>query len=207
MGANQVMTMIPNSEVGTARRAVRSRLGEATLPNADLRPSTISWGKWACKSNGCLPSHWMMKRPRALPAESAKATAQVRQKLLRLAKGAMKHAYAPYSHFQVGAAILLKDGRIFTGCNVENSSYGLSICAERNAVFAAVTASARKPEIMAVAVVNQRAVPCSPCGACRQVLAEFGPRAQVWYQGAKGTVERSMDELLVDSFTLCDPLT
>ena len=115
----------------------------------------------------------------------------------------MKHAYAPYSKFRVGAAILLGDGRIFTGCNVENASYGLTICAERNAVFAAVAASARKPEIVAVAVINHRRLPCSPCGACRQVLAEFGPRATVWYLGAKGVVQRTMQELLVDGFSLC----
>ncbi len=114
----------------------------------------------------------------------------------------MKHAYAPYSNFRVGAAILLGDGRIFAGCNVENASYGLTICAERSAVFAAVAASARKPQIQAVAVVNHRGVPCSPCGACRQVLAEFGPRATVWYLGPDGIVQRTMQELLVDSFSL-----
>jgi cytidine deaminase len=148
-----------------------------------------------------------MKRRRALKAKSVQDAALLRRKLFRQAKAAMKHAYAPYSHFHVGAAILLKDGRIFSGCNVENASYGLTICAERNAVFAAVAASARKPEITAVAVINHRGVPCSPCGACRQVLAEFGPRAKVWYFGANGMVERSMQELLVDGFSLCDPLT
>ena len=122
--------------------------------------------------------------------------------LLRLAQGALKHAYAPYSDFQVGAAILLKDGRTFTGCNVENASYGLTICAERNAIFAAVAASKKKPEIIAVAVVNRRKVPCSPCGACRQVIAEFGPDAVVWYQGQKELVGRTMRELLVDGFVL-----
>ena len=125
-------------------------------------------------------------------------------KLLRQARAAMKRAYAPYSNFQVGAAIQLKDGRIFTGCNVENASYGLTICAERNAIFAAVAGSAKKPEIMAVVVVNQRGVPCSPCGACRQVIAEFGPQATVWYLGAKGMVSRPMTELLVDGFVLKD---
>ncbi|HEY3861070.1 MAG TPA: cytidine deaminase [Verrucomicrobiae bacterium] len=129
--------------------------------------------------------------------------ALVRRKLFSAARAAMKHAYAPYSNFHVGAAILLGDGRIFSGCNVENASYGLTICAERNAVFTAVAASARKPEIMAVAVVNRRGMPCSPCGACRQVLAEFGPRAAVWYSGAGGVIQRSMQELLVDGFSLC----
>ena len=114
----------------------------------------------------------------------------------------MKSAYAPYSKFPVGAAVLLSDGRIFTGCNVENASYGLTICAERNAIFAAVAASARKPAIAAVAVINRRDVPCSPCGACRQVIAEFGPDAVVWYLGAKGIVNRTMRELLVDGFVL-----
>jgi cytidine deaminase len=114
----------------------------------------------------------------------------------------MKSAYAPYSDFQVGAAILLKDGRIFAGCNVENASYGLTICAERNAIFAAVAASAKKPAITAVAVVNRRGVPCSPCGACRQVIAEFGAEAVVWYLGPKGIISRAMRELLVDGFVL-----
>jgi cytidine deaminase len=114
----------------------------------------------------------------------------------------MKCAYAPYSRFRVGAAVLLQDGRIFAGCNVENASYGLTICAERNAIFAAVAASPRKPAIVAVALVNQRGVPCSPCGACRQVIAEFGPDAVVWYPGATGIVSRTLRELLVDGFVL-----
>lgn len=122
--------------------------------------------------------------------------------LVKLARAAMKNAYAPYSDFKVGAAILLKDGRIFTGCNVENASYGLTICAERNAIFAAVAASKRKPEIVAVAVLNHRGVACSPCGACRQVIAEFGPNALVSYLGTNGIVTRAMKELLVDGFVL-----
>jgi cytidine deaminase len=129
-------------------------------------------------------------------------SARVRETLLKQARAAMKCAYAPYSKFQVGAAVLLQDGRIFTGCNVENASYGLTICAERNAIFAAVAASARKPAIVAVSVVNRRGVPCSPCGACRQVIAEFGPDAVVWYLGAKKIVSRTMRELLVDGFAL-----
>ena len=128
--------------------------------------------------------------------------ARTRATLLQKARAAMKYAYAPYSNFPVGAAVLLSDGRIFTGCNVENASYGLTICAERNAVFAAVAASSKKPVIMAVAVVNKRGIPCSPCGACRQVIAEFGPFADITYQGAKGMISRSMRELLVDGFVL-----
>jgi cytidine deaminase len=132
-----------------------------------------------------------------------KVSAQDRQRLIRLARAAMKHAYAPYSKFRVGGAVLLGDGRIFSGCNVENASYGLTICAERNAIFCAVANSSKKPEIVAAAVVNHRGMPCSPCGACRQVLAEFGPRAVVWYPAAGGFAQRTMQELLVDGFTLC----
>jgi cytidine deaminase len=81
-------------------------------------------------------------------------------------------AHAPYSGFQVGAAVQAKDGRIFTGCNVENLSYGLTICAERNAICHAVASGAR--EFSAIAIVADSIEPVSPCGACRQVMAEFG---------------------------------
>lgn len=92
--------------------------------------------------------------------------------LIEAAWEAREMAYAPYSKFQVGAALLAKDGRIFLGCNVENISYGLTNCAERVAIGAAIAAGVR--EFVAVAVVADTGVPISPCGACRQVLAEFG---------------------------------
>lgn len=92
--------------------------------------------------------------------------------LVEAAWSARDMAYAPYSRFHVGAALLAADGRIFTGCNVENISYGLTNCAERVAIGAAVAAGVR--EFLAIAVVADTGVPISPCGACRQVLAEFG---------------------------------
>ena len=98
--------------------------------------------------------------------------------LIEAAWSVREAAYAPYSKFTVGAALLAADGRVFTGCNVENISYGLTNCAERVAIGAAVAAGAR--EFLAVAVVADTGVPISPCGACRQVLAEFGvPRVML----------------------------
>jgi cytidine deaminase len=93
------------------------------------------------------------------------------------AREASPKAYAPYSHFHVGAAVLADDGRIFASANVENASYGLSSCAERNAIFAAVHAGVRR--IVAVAIHTPTPDPVSPCGACRQVIFEFGPDATI----------------------------
>jgi len=105
-----------------------------------------------------------------------------KEQLLRLARTAQQNAYARYSNFKVGAAILLENGESFTGCNVENASYGLTNCAERSAIFTAVSKlGGGNVKIRAVAVVNDHDVACSPCGACRQVIAEFGPEAIIWY--------------------------
>lgn len=123
--------------------------------------------------------------------------------LLAMAKHAYENAYAPYSNFRVGAAILLASGEIFYGCNVENASYGLTNCAERTAIFSAVAAlGAKLVRIRAVAVVNDQTVACSPCGACRQVISEFGPDAEIFYLGPSGIKRSSIRELLPNCFAL-----
>ncbi len=128
--------------------------------------------------------------------------ANVPAKLLRSAKRVMKNAHAPYSKFRVGAAILLSNGRIFSGCNVENASYGMTNCAERTAIFSAVAELGPKIEIRAVSVVNDQGVACSPCGACRQVIYEFGPDATIFFQGSKGPKQAHITELLPEGFRL-----
>ena len=119
---------------------------------------------------------------------------QTREKLVTLAQAARQQAYAPYSHYQVGAALLAEDGAIFTGCNVENTSYGATICAERTAVVKAISEGARR--FTAIAIVTPNGV--SPCGMCRQVLYEFGPEMTVLMADAEGRVrhEMSLSDLL-----------
>jgi cytidine deaminase len=125
-----------------------------------------------------------------------------REQLIREARRAMKNAYAPFSHFRVGAALLTSKGEIFTGCNVENSSYGMTNCAERTAIFSAVAKSGPKLNIRAIAVVNDQEVPCSPCGACRQVIYEFGPKATIFFKSSKGWTAAPITELLPEGFRL-----
>ena len=125
------------------------------------------------------------------------------EKLVARAKETMKNAYAPYSKFQVGAALLAKDGRVFTGCNVENASYGATNCAERTAVFKAVSEGCR--EFDAIAIVASSGDFASPCGICRQVLAEFMPEGKVILDSdEKGMVTYSVRELLPLGFTSKD---
>lgn len=120
-----------------------------------------------------------------------------RDQLIELACQVRSSAYAPYSKYHVGAAILWASGRVVTGANVENASYGLSICAERTAVFKAVSEGER--EIMAVAVCTENGG--SPCGACRQVLSEFGDDIPVWLSDAQGAVRQTtLFKLLPDHF-------
>lgn len=103
------------------------------------------------------------------------------RELLRLAAEVRGRAHAPYSGFRVGAAALSAAGRVHAGCNVENASYGLTVCAERAAVFAAVAAEGPAMRLRAVAVACEPGAACPPCGACRQVIAEFGPAALVLF--------------------------
>jgi cytidine deaminase len=134
-----------------------------------------------------------------VPQASPEAGSDWFDVLLAAARDASPRAYAPYSRFRVGAAVLADDGRIFTGSNVENASYGLTSCAERNAIFAAVHAGVTR--VVAVAVHTPTAAPVSPCGACRQVIFEFGSDARI-VSGCDGdAVHRwTIGELLPGAF-------
>jgi cytidine deaminase len=123
-----------------------------------------------------------------------------RDQLIQAARVVMQNAYAPYSHFKVGAALLTAKNEIFSGCNVENASYGLTNCAERTAIFLAIAKAGPELAITAIAVVNDHNVPCSPCGACRQVIYEFGPDAMVFFQNANGWKQSHITELLPEGF-------
>lgn len=119
--------------------------------------------------------------------------------LLAAARQAQQQAYAPYSHYQVGAAVETAEGTVYTGCNIENASYGLAICAERVALGAAMTAGAR--QFRRIAVVSSSEPPASPCGACRQVLAELAPDAEVIAAGPRSVMRWTVAELLPVAFT------
>jgi cytidine deaminase len=132
----------------------------------------------------------------------ATVPAAMRERLFDSARNVMRNAYAPFSKFRVGAAILTSKGQVFVGCNVENSSYGMTNCAERSAICSAIAEQGPGLEIRAVAVANDHGVPCSPCGACRQVIYEFGPQAIVFYQGEKGPKQSLITDLLPEGFRL-----
>ena len=130
----------------------------------------------------------------------SKMTLQAIPELTTRARAVMKHAYAPYSKFRVGAALLAKDGTIFTGCNVENASYPAGTCAERAALAQAVSAGHRAFE--AVVIVSDATSATPPCGICRQALAEFGLGLKVIAVTKKGTKEMwILNQLLPDAFT------
>lgn len=120
-----------------------------------------------------------------------------RDKLVEAARQARSHAYAPYSHYQVGAALLTNSGAIFTGCNVENASYAACVCAERVAVTKAVSEGAR--DFLAIAIVTSSGA--TPCGICRQMLSEFSPGMLVIVANLERiTAEYTLGDLLPDGF-------
>ena len=138
-----------------------------------------------------------------MPAASEKLPRELRD-LLAAARSAARRAYAPYSKFHVGAALVTRRGAVFAGCNVENASYGLTICAERSAIFSAVAAEGRRMRLARIAVAVEAAQAFPPCGACRQVLAEFGgPETEVIY-AARGRpiVRTTLGLLLPQAFGL-----
>lgn len=121
--------------------------------------------------------------------------------LLDMAKEAKKYAYAPYSKFKVGAALLTKDGKVFTGCNIENASFGATNCAERTALFKAI--SEGENEFNAIAVVSSSEEFTYPCGICRQVLAELMPDGEVVLSNKNGETKKFLvDDLLPNRFKL-----
>jgi cytidine deaminase len=129
----------------------------------------------------------------------AKISDSALRRLEKSAKAAAAKAYAPYSKFRVGSAVLGRTGKVYSGCNVENASYGLCNCAERSAVFAAVAAGERT--IRAVAVYTPTPLPTAPCGACRQVINEFGPDSLViCLCDGKSRIETKLSALLPAAF-------
>ncbi len=123
---------------------------------------------------------------------------QTIENLLNHAKEASNEAYSPYSNYPVGSAVLTKDGKIFQGCNVENVSYGLTICAERTAVVKAISEGCRDIEAIAVYSPSSN---ITPCGACRQFINEFGSDIDVVYMKEGKTVVRKIRELIPDVFS------
>jgi cytidine deaminase len=124
--------------------------------------------------------------------------------LLELARRARELAYAPYSRFHVGAALQTKDGRVFPGCNVENAAYGLCNCAERTALFSAIVAGCRPGDFSAIAVIADAPEPVTPCGSCRQVLAELcaSDMPVLLANVAGATRQTTVESLLPDGFRL-----
>jgi len=130
---------------------------------------------------------------------ATKARSEADDELVARARGVLSHAYSPYSHVRVGAALRARDGTIFTGCNVENASYGMTWCAERTAIVKAISEGAR--EFTDIAIVTSLDGALMPCGACRQVLHEFAPALRLVVEGADGVrQEMTLPALLPDAF-------
>jgi len=135
---------------------------------------------------------------------TTRLTSEIEQSLWTAAEAAAALAYAPYSDFHVGAALLTSEGEIVSGCNVENASYGLTNCAERTAVYRAIVEGklSKGVSIAAIAVVHRDHQSCTPCGACRQVLSEFGLNAIVLYEVEGERKQTTVSALLPESFQL-----
>jgi len=129
-----------------------------------------------------------------------------KEELIKIAKEARELSYSPYSNFKVGAALLCKDGKVFKGTNVENSSYPLCMCAERNALYNAYMHGYKKDDFVSLALSADTEEPCSPCGACRQVLSEIFPsKAPIYMTNLKGDIkETNVEELLPFAFSSKD---
>jgi cytidine deaminase len=124
------------------------------------------------------------------------------EQLLKLAFEAMKNAYAPYSHYHVGACVLTKDGKIFLGANIENASFGATNCGERSAIFSAYSHGYRKADIEAIAIVTDGERVAAPCGICRQVLSELiNEQTPILLSNGKETVVETVESLLPMRFT------
>ena len=125
------------------------------------------------------------------------------EELMQQAIEARKLSYSPYSNFKVGAALLCKDGKVFLGANVENSAYPLCMCAERNALYHAMMNGYKKSDFLALAIAADTDTPCSPCGACRQVISELFPRdGEILLTNLKGdSYKTNIDELLPLAFS------
>jgi cytidine deaminase len=141
------------------------------------------------------------QQPEQTAAQSA-AQNRTPEELVEQARAAREHAHAPYSKFRVGAALETRAGRVFTGCNVENSSYGLSICAERVALFKAISEGEREFTRIAVIADTPERMPVRPCGACRQVISDLmGAEAEVVMSNLRGELEtHQVKELLPAPF-------
>lgn len=132
-------------------------------------------------------------------AVKSSPSSEVTKKAVDAAKAACQKAYCPYSKFPVGAAIVADDDSIFSGCNVENASYGLTICAERNSIFQAVAKGKHTIKLVVVYTPTKKAT--APCGACRQVINEFGPQAAILCVcDSEDRIEGSLEELLPKAF-------
>ena len=127
-----------------------------------------------------------------------KSRTELDMQLAQMAREAMAYSYSPYSHFPVGAAVHCKDGRIFTGCNIENVSFGMTNCAERTAIFKAVSEGAREFDAIAISAGQTP----WPCGACRQVMAEFAPDIRILLVCGDEITEKNLSELLPYSIDL-----